>query len=83
MQARMGAELSIGVDFAELRPGDLLFFAEQGKTISHVAIALIDGLIIHASIRNGGVAINSLTGDLPYEAWLRSIFVTARRVLPD
>ena len=83
MQARMGVEIDPGADFSALRPGDLLFYAESGSTISHVAIAINDGLIVHASIRNGGVAINSMTGDAPYEAWLRSIFVTARRVLPD
>jgi len=83
MQARMGVEIDPGAGFTELRPGDLLFFAEQGTTVSHVAIALHDGHIIHASIRNGGVALNSMSGELPYEAWLRSIFVTARRVLPD
>lgn len=83
MQARMGVEVAAGEDFTGLRPGDLLFYAENGTTISHVAIAISDGMIIHASIRNGGVAMNAMNGDDPYEAWLRSVFVTARRVLPD
>ena len=35
-QARAGA--SVAADFRSLRPGDLMFFAEPGEAISHVAI---------------------------------------------
>ena len=41
-------------------PGDLLFFAEEGNRITHVAIKLTDNKIIHA---RGMVRFNSLVPD--------------------
>lgn len=82
MQARCGDEVAPGDDFAALAPGDLLFFAEPPGQISHVAISLGGGRIVHAAISNGGVAEDDLTGDYENARRLRSIFVVARRVLP-
>ena len=83
LQARIGEEIDAGRDFGELRAGDLLFFAEHTTRISHVAIALGAGQIIHSALGNGGVATNDLRGDLPLEKRLRKLFVCARRLLPD
>jgi len=50
--ARMVSE-----NFLDGSPGDLLFFAENGKRITHVAMKLTENEIIHA---RGRVRINSL-----------------------
>lgn len=84
-QGRVGALVLEGSEsgFDALRPGDLLYFAERPGRITHVAISLGGAQIIHSSLSNGGVAVNDLDGDLPGDRNLRSIFVHARRVLPD
>lgn len=75
-QARAGA--AVAADFRTLRPGDLMLFAEPGQAISHVAIYVGDGRIIHASSSVGGVGYTDLNagGD-----WFIDYFVAARRVL--
>ena len=40
--------------------GDLLFFAWDGRPISHVGLGLVDGRMIHASETRGCVAIDVL-----------------------
>ena len=69
---------AIAVDFHALRPGDLMFFAEPGEAISHVAVYAGDGRIIHSSSSVGGVGYTDLNrgGD-----WFVAYFVAARRVL--
>jgi len=81
-QARVGEEVDPGRDFSKLRPGDLLFFAEEPGRISHVALSLGGPGIIHASLGNGGVARNDLAGAPGFERELRRLFVCARRVIP-
>lgn len=83
LQARTGAGLPVGLDLAELRPGDLLYFAEAGTRVSHVAISLGGSLIIHSALGNGGVDINDLTGSLSLEQRLAAMFISARRMLAD
>jgi cell wall-associated NlpC family hydrolase len=75
-QARAGR--GVMADFGDLRPGDLMFFAESGRAISHVAIYVGDGVIIHASGALGEVGYTDLNagGD-----WYITYFVAARRVL--
>ena len=82
MQALLGASVEPGPDFEALRPGDLLFFAED-RRVNHVALSLGSAHIVHASASNGGVEVNDMGGDRELEAWLRDIFVGARRLLPD
>lgn len=82
MQARMGVEVDPGDGFADLLPGDLLFFAERGR-VNHVAISLGGPQVIHASASNGGVDLNDLAGDLEVDGMLRGIFVRARRLLAE
>jgi cell wall-associated NlpC family hydrolase len=75
-QSRVGA--GVPADFRYLRPGDLMFFAEPGEAISHVAIYAGNGWIIHSSSSNGGVGYTDLnTGG----EWFVDYFVAARRVL--
>jgi len=60
----------------DVKKGDLLLFP------GHVAIALDKGKIIHSSLAEGGVAINSLTPDSDnFRKDLYSSFLEARRVL--
>jgi cell wall-associated NlpC family hydrolase len=74
-QAHVGA--AIPADFRSLRPGDLMFFAEPGEAISHVAIYAGDGRIVHSSTATHGVGYTDLNtgGD-----WFVAYFVAARRV---
>ena len=75
-QARVGG--AVAADFRSLRPGDLMFFAEPGEAISHVAIYAGDGIILHSASSIGGVGYTDLNsgGD-----WFIAYFVAARRVL--
>lgn len=81
MQARTGTAVDPGPDFAELRAGDLLFFAEEPGRVSHVAISLGGPRVVHSALGNGGVRRNDLTGAGGLEQELRRLFVTARRVV--
>lgn len=83
LQARIGSPVEYDDALAQLRAGDLLFFAEAGERVTHVAISAGEGAIIHSALGNGGVAPNDLNGDLPFEQHLRSILVRAQRLLPD
>ena len=83
LQANIGSPVEAGDDWSGLRVGDLLYFAEQGERITHVAIATGGSGIIHSSLSNGGVAENDLTGDAHVERVMRDRFRAARRVLPD
>ena len=75
-QAHAGSP--VPADFRYLIPGDLMFFAEPGQAISHVAIYAGNGRIIHSSSSTSGVGYTDLNsgGD-----WFVAYFVAARRVL--
>jgi cell wall-associated NlpC family hydrolase len=59
----------------DLRRGDLLFFDQEGKKSSHVALYLGDGRFVHAPSSGGKVRIDRLDD----EFW-RRYFVDARRI---
>jgi murein DD-endopeptidase len=63
------------VNAAQLRRGDLLFFDQEGKKFSHVAIFLGDGRFVHAPSSGGKVRTDSLDS-----AYWRKHFVEARRI---
>ncbi|HEX2779016.1 MAG TPA: C40 family peptidase [Gemmatimonadaceae bacterium] len=63
---------------AVLRPGDLLLFAEHGR-ITHVAIFVGDGRIVHASSGRRVVRYDDL--DSARGKWFRRHVVSARRVI--
>jgi cell wall-associated NlpC family hydrolase len=58
-----------------LRPGDLLFFDQEGKKASHVGMYLGDGRFVHAPSTGGRVRTDSLSS----EYWKKH-FVEARRI---
>jgi cell wall-associated NlpC family hydrolase len=75
-QARVGQ--GVPLDYAAFLPGDMLFFAEPDEAISHVAIYVGDGRIIHASSASGEVSYLDLAGDRA--AWYVQNMVAVRRV---
>lgn len=83
MQAEKGVDIEVAEDFSNLSAGDLLFFSENPPKANHIAMSLGGSMIIHSALTNGGVNINDMTGDLPLERVLRTVFFRARRVLPD
>lgn len=72
------AETGGSVELASAQRGDLLFFSENGHTVTHVAVLGPDDRIFHCSLSAGGFIA---------EPWsrgtragrLRELFVTARR----
>jgi peptidoglycan DL-endopeptidase CwlO len=76
-QVRAGR--GVPLDFDSMRPGDILLFAEPDEAISHVAIYVGSGRIIHASSAMGGV--NYLDLDGSYGAWYVQNLVAVRRLL--
>lgn len=84
-QVDIGDSINPGIDFVNLRKGDLLFFGqkeEPGKPekIVHVGIYLGGGYFIHSSSL---VRINSLVKtDSSFDEYELDRFVEARRILP-
>lgn len=79
-QADAGAFLDPGEGFGNLRIGDLLFFAE-GPRVDHVALSLGGASLIHSSMSNGGVRVESLDpSSVNFSQRLASMFHSARRV---
>jgi cell wall-associated NlpC family hydrolase len=76
-QARAGDRVAL--DFGEMRPGDILLFAEPGESVSHVAIWVGSGRIIHASSAMGGVGYLDLDGSRG--AWYVQNLVAVRRLM--
>jgi cell wall-associated NlpC family hydrolase len=75
-QARAGQ--SIGSDPAGWVPGDLLFFASNGRTVDHAALYAGGGRIIHSSESGSGVRYDDLS--TPRGEWYRRHLVGVRRV---
>lgn len=76
-QARAGR--AVPLDFAAMRAGDILLFAEPGEAVSHVAIFVGSGTIIHSSSAMGGVYYLDLGGDRV--EWYLQNLVAVRRLL--
>jgi cell wall-associated NlpC family hydrolase len=76
-QARAGER--VAASLANLKPGDLLFFAGSSGVIDHVAIYVGDQTILHASSRRGEVVYDRL--DSPAARWYVQNLVAVRRVL--
>jgi hypothetical protein len=75
--SQLGEPLPLDLD--ELREGDLLFFADNGTRIDHVAIYLGDGRIIHSTASGGGVRAETLSS--PRGEWFERRWVASRRVV--
>ncbi len=78
-QARMG--MKINPRISGLQPGDLVFFAEKGSEISHVAVYAGDGRIIHATASGGAVRYDDLGSSRG--RWFAKRLVAARRITND
>ena len=78
--AELGEEVSTRV--GSLRPGDLLFFGNDGMSIDHVAIYAGHDRIIHATASGGGVRYDVL-GEGPRGEWFADHLVTARRIVAE
>ena len=59
-QAQMGTKVSL----ADAQPGDLVFYAKNGK-INHVAIYIGGGQVVHASSPKTGIKISSVNYRTP------------------
>lgn len=69
----------IAVEKSNLMPGDLVFFAQDTKNISHVGIYLGNNEYIHSTdSKNRGVMISSLNTD-----YAKKTYYGARRVIPN
>ena len=80
-QARAGRDAGRRLD--GLETADLLFFSDRADGhITHVAIALGDGRLVHLALGRGGYAVECLDDARDaYVAKLRQRFLFARRVL--
>jgi cell wall-associated NlpC family hydrolase len=76
-QARAGR--AVPLDYGAMRAGDILLFAEPGEAVSHVAIFVGSGTIIHSSSALGGVTYTDLGGDRA--EWYLQNLVAVRRLL--
>lgn len=65
------------VRFADLRPGDLVFYNTRNRPYSHVGIYLGEGRFVHAPRRGARVRIESV-----HTRYWRSRFNGARRLSP-
>jgi hypothetical protein len=72
-----GVPTSVGA----LRPGDLLFFANDGTNINHVAIYAGRDRIIHSTATGNGVRYDTL-GEDERGRWFADHLVSARRIAP-
>lgn len=76
-QARQGIAVPKRID--ALAPGDILTFSNSGRFVTHVALYVGDGKIIHSA--NGGVQLSVLSPDDPYGRWWWKRWVGARRIV--
>jgi gamma-D-glutamyl-L-lysine dipeptidyl-peptidase len=79
-QVTQGREVALSAGGLGYEAGDLLFFAEEGK-VSHVAMWLGAGRVVHAALSRGGVATDDLSADTPQARRLRDHLVAVRRVV--
>lgn len=51
---------------SQMRPGDLIFYANGGGTVNHVAMYIGNGQIVHAASRRSGIKISTWNYRTPY-----------------
>jgi cell wall-associated NlpC family hydrolase len=80
-QAETGDPVAPGHSAASLRPADLVFFAEGGGRVTHVALALGEsGRVVHGSTHGAGVGLASLEPSDPlFAPSLSATLVSVRR----
>jgi SH3-like domain-containing protein len=81
-QAEVGDRVEPGEAAGSLRAADLVFFAEEGTRVTHVAIALGErGRVVHCSTSHAGVAVDGLDPSDPiYAPSLAGTIVFGRRL---
>ena len=68
------AKMCKPVKSSEMRPGDLIFYANSGGTVNHVAMYIGNGQIVHAASKKSGIKIST---------WNYRTPVAIRNVLGD
>lgn len=63
-QSNYGTEIST----SDVQPGDLLFYGSSASNISHVAIYIGNGQIVHASDERTGICISNMNYRTPVKA---------------
>ena len=63
-RAQAGNGYAVGMN--ELQAGDLVFYAANGRSISHVAIYIGGGKVVHASTPRTGIIVSSVYHQSPY-----------------
>ncbi len=58
--ARDQAKVGIEIPLSNIEPGDLVFYSSGGSTVTHAAIYIGNGKIIHARTPAHGIGINSM-----------------------
>lgn len=76
-QARSGTAVPRSED--NLRPGDILTFAQSGRRITHVGLYIGDGRFIHSASK--GVQISTLGTSDPNGRWWYQRWIGVRRVV--
>ena len=64
--SRAQASNGYAVGMNELQPGDLVFYAANGRNISHVALYIGGGKVVHASTPRTGIIVSSVYHQSPY-----------------
>ena len=64
--SRAQASNGYAVGMNELQPGDLVFYAANGRRISHVAMYIGGGKVVHASTPRTGIIVSSVYHQSPY-----------------
>jgi gamma-D-glutamyl-L-lysine dipeptidyl-peptidase len=79
-QAELG--MPVSGDFDALHAGDLLFFTDRpDKRVTHVAIALGSGQMVHLALGRGGYSVETMSSNDSYVVKLREKYLFARRLL--
>ncbi len=57
--SREQAKTGRAIKSSEMKPGDLIFYANSGGTVNHVAMYIGNGQIVHAASRRSGIKIST------------------------
>ncbi len=57
--SREQAKVGRAINSSQMRPGDLIFYANSSGTINHVAMYIGNGQIVHAASRRSGIRIST------------------------
>lgn len=57
--SREQANVGRSITSAQMRPGDLIFYANSGGTINHVAMYIGNGQVVHAASAKSGIKIST------------------------